>query len=183
LYLTVRLYSTSRSVITFTTAITDPTTGSVQIFIPNNPMFPSLSQAIAGAGVTSLFSVDQKFRPSVTSNYNLNVQASLGRVVIALFLTIGTASSLSGGRNRGAEILKAPPAPIAQALHAPTERRAQPGNEGGEGARVPARGPVEVNRGPLMTSGTLYRPGRPRISLAPLSSPSVPHHLYRGAEF
>jgi hypothetical protein len=41
-------------------------------------------------------------------------------------------------------------------------------------------GPVEVNRGPLMTSGTLYRPGRPRISLRPLSSPSVPHHLYRG---
>src|SRR6202049_2648219 len=49
---------------------------------------------------------------------------------------------------------------------------------GGEGS---CRGPVEVNRGPLMTSGTLYRPGRPRISLRPLSSPSVPHHLYRGA--
>jgi eukaryotic-like serine/threonine-protein kinase len=51
-------------------------------------------------------------------------------------------------------------------------------------------GPVEVNRGPLMTSGLLrltggcavYRLGRPRISLRPLSSPSVPHHLYRGAE-
>jgi hypothetical protein len=49
-------------------------------------------------------------------------------------------------------------------------------------------GPVEVNRGPRMTSGlvrliggcTLYRLGRPRISLRPLSSPSVPHHLYRG---
>jgi hypothetical protein len=40
----------------------------------------------------------------------------------------------------------------------------------------------------LMTSGlirliggcTVYRLGRPRISLRPLSSPSVPHHLYRG---
>jgi len=39
-----------------------------------------------------------------------------------------------------------------------------------------------------MTSGlvrliggcTLYRLGRPRLSLRPLSSPSVPHHLYRG---
>jgi hypothetical protein len=47
----------------------------------------------------------------------------------------------------------------------------------GEGS---CTGPVEVNRGPLMTSGTLYRLGRPRISLRPLSSPSVPHHLYRG---
>jgi hypothetical protein len=43
-----------------------------------------------------------------------------------------------GGRNRGAEILKALPAPIAQALHSRTQRRAQPGNEGGEGVGVPA---------------------------------------------
>jgi hypothetical protein len=58
------------------------------------------------------------------------------------------------------------------------------------GAGVPARGPVEVNRGPRMTSGlvrliggcTVYRLGRHRISLRPLSSPSVPDHLYRGAE-
>jgi hypothetical protein len=48
------------------------------------------------------------------------------------------------------------------------------------------RGPVEVNRGPLMTSGTLYRLGRPRISVrctdwAAIASPSVrfPHHRYR----
>ena len=70
-------------------------------------------------------------------------------------------------------------------------------------------GAVEENRGPRMTdpgrhrislpsrallphrhlprgdglkssAATLYRLGRPRISLRPLSSPSVPHHLYRG---
>jgi hypothetical protein len=34
----------------------------------------------------------------------------------------------------------------------------------------------------LIGGCTLYRRGRPRISLRPLSSPSVPHHLYRGAE-
>jgi hypothetical protein len=40
-----------------------------------------------------------------------------------------------GGRNRGAEILKAPSAPIAQALHSPTERRAHTGKRMRRGAR------------------------------------------------
>jgi hypothetical protein len=54
-----------------------------------------------------------------------------GRPRISLasaFLPLGTASSLSGPKSRGRN-LKAPPAPIAHALHSPTEWRAQPGNE------------------------------------------------------
>jgi hypothetical protein len=43
-------------------------------------------------------------------------------------------------------------------------------------------GAVEEKRGPLMTSGTLYRPGRHRISLRPLSSLGTASSLIEGAE-
>jgi hypothetical protein len=102
------------------------------------------------------------------------------------FLTVGTASSLSRGRN-----LKSSPC-THRTGSALAHRTAGPtGKPMRRGAGVPARGPVAVNRGPLMTSGlvrliggcTVYRLGRSRISLRPpLSSPSVRHPLYRGAE-
>jgi hypothetical protein len=65
------------------------------------------------------------------------------------------------------------PEPIAQALHWPTERRAQTVKPMSEG-RGFLHGGRSKYRGPLMTSGllrliggcTVYRLGRPRISLA-----------------
>jgi hypothetical protein len=54
------------------------------------PIFPSLSDALAGAGTINLFAVDRKFRPSATQNFNLNVQRSLTPSVVAQIGYVGT---------------------------------------------------------------------------------------------
>jgi hypothetical protein len=56
------------------------------------PIFPSLSNALAGAGVTNVYSVNKNFRQSYTYSYNLNVQKSLGSGVIAQIGYVGTLS-------------------------------------------------------------------------------------------
>ncbi len=103
------------------------------------------------------------------------------------FLTVGTASSLSRGPKSGGRNLKAPPAPIAGSALAhrtagPTGKRRRRGGEGS------CTGPVEVNRGPLMTSGLvrLIGPlygvptGRHRISHALLLTVGTASSLSRG---
>lgn len=56
------------------------------------PIFPSLSNALAGAGVTNVFSVSPHFQQSYTYSYNLNLQQSLGRAVIMQLGYVGTLS-------------------------------------------------------------------------------------------
>lgn len=62
------------------------------VIVPNKPIFPTLPQAIAGAGVISVFSVSPSYRPSYTENYNLSVQQSLGRSAIFQLAYIGSQS-------------------------------------------------------------------------------------------
>ena len=38
------------------------------------PIFPTLAEAQAGAGVTNAFSVNPNYRPSYTYSYNVNIQ-------------------------------------------------------------------------------------------------------------
>jgi hypothetical protein len=56
------------------------------------PIFPSLAQAQAGAGVTNAYSVNPNYRPSYTYSYNVNVQRELGSHVIAQLGYLGTLS-------------------------------------------------------------------------------------------
>ena len=56
------------------------------------PIFPSLQNAIGGAGVTNVYSINKNFRQSYTYSYNLNVQKSLGSGVIAQIGYVGTLS-------------------------------------------------------------------------------------------
>jgi hypothetical protein len=76
-----------------------------------------------GAGVPARGPVEVNRGPLMTSGLLRLIGGCtvyrLGRPRIphaSALLTLGTASSFIEGRNRGAEILKAPPAPIAQAL-------------------------------------------------------------------
>jgi hypothetical protein len=62
------------------------------VIVPNQAIFPSLADAIAGAGVVSVFSINPNYRPSNTSNFNLNVQMGLGRGVIAQLGYVGSLS-------------------------------------------------------------------------------------------
>ena len=66
-----------------------PSLNSV-IIEPNQPIFPTLDQSIAGEGVINVFSISPNFRPGVTSNYNLNVQQSLGHYAVAQIGYVGT---------------------------------------------------------------------------------------------
>jgi len=60
-------------------------------------IFPTLTDAIAGAGIINLFAVDPKFRPSATQNFNLNLQHSLTSSVVAQIGYVGTvAEHLTG---------------------------------------------------------------------------------------
>lgn len=65
---------------------------SSAVIVANQPIFPTLQQTIAGAGVVSVFSVSPNYRPSYTENYNLSVQKSLGRAAIAQVGYVGTQS-------------------------------------------------------------------------------------------
>jgi hypothetical protein len=57
-----------------------------------HPIFPSLQDAVAGAGVISVFSVDPKYRPSFTSIVHLNMQVSLGSAAMAQIGYVGSFS-------------------------------------------------------------------------------------------
>ena len=65
---------------------------NVNIWTPGQLIFTPLEQAIAGAGVINLFSVNQNFRPSYTYSFNLNVQQSFGPNVITQIGYVGTAA-------------------------------------------------------------------------------------------
>jgi Carboxypeptidase regulatory-like domain len=62
------------------------------VIVPNQAIFPTLTQAIAGAGVISVFSVSPNYRSSYTENYNLSIQQSLGRSGIFQLAYIGSQS-------------------------------------------------------------------------------------------
>jgi hypothetical protein len=74
-----------------TKPVAAPTISSA-VIVPNQAVFPSLEEAIAGAGVISVFSVSPKYRPSYTSNFHLDMQISLGRGVLAQFGYVGSVS-------------------------------------------------------------------------------------------
>ncbi len=56
------------------------------------PIFPTLQQAVAGAGVTNVFSVNHSFHPSNTLDYNINLQQSLGS---SMLLQIGYVGNMA----------------------------------------------------------------------------------------
>jgi hypothetical protein len=62
----------------------------VSIWTPGTLIFTPLAEAIAGAGVTNLFSVNKNFRPSYTYSYNLNIQQSFGPNVMFQIGYVGT---------------------------------------------------------------------------------------------
>ena len=62
----------------------------ISVWRPGQLIFTPLAEAIAGAGVTNLFSVDKNFRPSYTYSYNLNIQQSFGPNVMVQIGYVGT---------------------------------------------------------------------------------------------
>ncbi len=72
-------------------ASANPLTG-VNIWNSGQLIFTPLDEAIAGAGVINLFSVNPNFRPSYTYSYNFNIQQSFGPSVIAQIGYVGTNS-------------------------------------------------------------------------------------------
>jgi hypothetical protein len=60
------------------------------VIVKDQPIFPSLSQAITGQGVININSANQKYRQSATTTYNLNIQKSLGQAVIAQVGYVGS---------------------------------------------------------------------------------------------
>jgi Carboxypeptidase regulatory-like domain/TonB dependent receptor len=62
------------------------------VIVDDRPIFPSLSSAISGAGVTNVYSVHANFRPSSTYSYNVNLQQRFGRAAIAQIGYFGTQS-------------------------------------------------------------------------------------------
>jgi hypothetical protein len=62
------------------------------VIVKDQPIFPTLAQSIAGAGVINVFSVNPHYRPSVTTNYNFNVQQSFGRAAVFQLGYVGSQS-------------------------------------------------------------------------------------------
>jgi hypothetical protein len=62
------------------------------VIVKDQPIFPTLTQSIAGAGVVNVFSVDPNYRPSATTLYNLNIQQGLGRAAIFQLGYVGSQS-------------------------------------------------------------------------------------------
>jgi Carboxypeptidase regulatory-like domain len=62
------------------------------VIVPNQAIFPSLADAIAGAGVISVFSISPKYRPSYTSNFHFDMQMSLGRGILGQIGYVGSVS-------------------------------------------------------------------------------------------
>lgn len=56
------------------------------------PIFPTLTAAEAGAGVTNAFSVNPNYRPSYTYSYNVNLQHEIGPRIVAQLGYLGTLS-------------------------------------------------------------------------------------------
>jgi Carboxypeptidase regulatory-like domain len=67
-------------------------TVSGTVIVPNQAIFPSLEDAIAGAGVISVFSVNPNYRPSYTSNFHLDMQIGLGRGMVGQIGYVGSVS-------------------------------------------------------------------------------------------
>ncbi len=80
----------SLPVVTAQATPTNP--GGGVVITSGQPIFPSLAQAQAGAGVTNAFSVNPNYRPSYTYSYNVNIQHQLGAKVIAQLGYLGTLS-------------------------------------------------------------------------------------------
>jgi hypothetical protein len=75
------------------TAQATPTSeGGGAVISAGVPIFPSLAQAEAGAGVTNAFSVNPNYRPSYTYSYNVNLQHELGPKVVVQIGYLGTLS-------------------------------------------------------------------------------------------
>ncbi len=62
------------------------------VIVSGQPIFPTLAQAQAGAGVTNAYSVNPNYRPSYTYSYNLNVEQQFGSKVVAQLGYLGTLS-------------------------------------------------------------------------------------------
>ncbi len=62
------------------------------VIAQGQPIFQTLGNALAGAGVTNVYSVNPHFRPSYTYSYNFNLQRSLGKGVIFQIGYLGTLS-------------------------------------------------------------------------------------------
>jgi len=100
---------------------------SSAVIVNGQPIFPTLSQAIAGAGVISVFSVSPNYRPAYTENYNLSLQQSLGRTGI---FQIGYVGSQSHHETNVADINQAPQGSgFANATCAPQFADAGSGNQ------------------------------------------------------
>ncbi len=75
------------------TAQANPTSPGGGVVIHSGvPIFPSLTAAEAGAGVTNAFSVNPNYRPSYTYSYNLNIQREIGPKIVAQIGYLGTLS-------------------------------------------------------------------------------------------
>ena len=75
------------------TAQATPTNeGGGVVITSGQPIFPSLAQAEAGAGVTNAYSINPNYRPSYTYSYNLNIQHELGPKVVMQLGYLGTLS-------------------------------------------------------------------------------------------
>jgi hypothetical protein len=75
------------------TAQATPTNaGGGVVITSGQPIFPTLAQAEAGAGVTNAYSINPRYRPSYTYSYNVNVERELGPKVIAQLGYLGTLS-------------------------------------------------------------------------------------------
>ena len=67
------------------------TASAYNIVISNGtPLFPNLSQALAGAGITSISTFDQHFRPAYMQTYDLNIEQQLTSAVIWQVGYVGT---------------------------------------------------------------------------------------------
>ena len=62
------------------------------VIADGQPVFQPLSAALAGGGVTNVYSVNPHFRPSYTYSYNANIQQSLGKGVLMQVGYLGTLS-------------------------------------------------------------------------------------------
>ena len=75
------------------TAQANPTSPGGGVVIHSGvPIFPSLTAAEAGAGVTNAFSVNPNYRPSYTYSYNVNIQREIGPRIVAQIGYLGTLS-------------------------------------------------------------------------------------------
>lgn len=80
----------SLPVVTAQATATNPNGGAV--IKSGQSIFPSLTAAEAGAGVTNAYSVNPNYRPSYTYSYNINLQRALGSRAVFQLGYLGTLS-------------------------------------------------------------------------------------------